>query len=231
VRAGLALALAAMPAGCSRPAELATRSPLIGPRDAVGAPRFRSGLWRMVWPNTAETPCPFDTTQPIKTWPSCDAPEWIDADRIVTIGYLKTPLGSIQTERSHAYLLAAGAPWVMQIYGDAYAGRYSYEAVDETILDRDGRIVSARLTPIKCFDPAALAATMEEQANVMTDDNTHPIDDSPPASTRPTLLPGFFLDSRGDCRPRDLAALRNAAAADADASTEGVNFRWVRDGR
>jgi hypothetical protein len=228
--ATLAATVAATLAGCSRPGELATPRPLIGPGDAAGAPRFRTGLWRLIWPNTDDTPCPFDAAQPVQAWPSCDALEQVAPDRLVAIAYLRTPLGSIRTERRHAYILAAGSPLVMQVFGDAYAGRYSYEAVDDVTLDRDGRIVAARLTPIKCFDPTALTAAMERQANIMTDDNTHPIDDEPPASTPPALLPGFIRDIGGECRPRDLAALHNAAAADAAASSEGVNFRWVRDG-
>jgi len=224
------LMLAAMLAGCSRPGELMTRRPLLNPRDAAGAPRFRNGVWRLIWPNTADDPCPFDPAQPIQTWPSCDAPERVAADRMVAIAHLKTPLGSRWIERSRPYILAAGAPLVLQIYSDISAGRYSYDAVDQVTLDGDGRIIAARLTPINCFDPERFTAAMEWLANSVTEDNTHPIEDSPTASAQLTLAPGFVRDIGGECRPRDLAALRNAAAADAAASSESVNFRWVRDG-
>jgi hypothetical protein len=226
----LTLPLMATLAGCSRPGELVTRRPLLNPPDAAGAPKFRSGVWRLIWPNTADNPCPFDETQPIKAWPSCDAPEVVAPDHMVAIADLKTPFGSRLIERRRPYILAAGPMLVLQLYSDAYAGRYSYDAVDQVTLDDAGRIIAARLTPINCFDPAAFTAAMEWQANSVTEDNTHPIEDPPTGSVQPSLAPGIIRAFGGECRPRGLAALRSAASVDAAASTERVNFRWVRDG-
>jgi hypothetical protein len=220
--------LVATLAGCGRSGELATRAPLLHPSDT--APKLRGGLWRFVWPNYADNPCPFDPTQPIKAWPPCNAAEWVAPNRMTDIAVVQTPLGPIRTERSHAYALASAETPVLQRYDDVYRRRYTYDAVDRVERDAAGRIVAARLTPIDCVDPAALTEAMEWQANAVTEDNTHPIDEEPTEAARLALLPGFVWDFDGECLPRDLAALSAAATAAAAASTEGVNFRWVRDG-
>ena len=222
--------LMAMLAGCGRSGELATRGPLLGPENAVGAPKLRPGLWRFIWPNYAENPCLFDATQAIQAWPGCNAAAWVTPDRMTDIDLGHTHLGPVQTERSHAYVLAGGAVLVLQRYDVVYAGRYSYDAVDRVERDAAGLIVAGRLTPIDCFDPEAFNRAMEWQANTLTDDNTHPIEDEPNEVAQLALAPGFVRDAHGDCRPRDLAALYAAAATAAAATNEGVNFRWVRDG-
>jgi hypothetical protein len=210
-------------AGCSRPGDVLTRRPLLSAKDAVGAPKFRNGVWRRIALD-ADGPCTVDETQPLKAWPDCAAPELIALDRMVGIAVVKTPAGRKLTERSFPYVLAAGSPLLLQRQGQV-PGRYSYDAVDQTRLDGQGRIVAARLTRVDCFDPTAAAPAVTNEAD--TGGVPHNAQAQPAASTP---MPGFSQTSDGECRPRDLAALRNAATADAAASSEGVNFRWVRDG-
>jgi hypothetical protein len=208
-------------AGCSRPGDVFTKRPLLTAKDATGAPKFHSG----VWSRTAfggDGACQFDETQPLKAWPDCAAPQLIALDRMIGLAVVKTPTGRKLTERSFPYIVAAGSPLLLQRQGEIM-GPYSYHAVDKAKLDAQGRIVAARLTRVNCFDPAAAtpAATNETVANTVNGQ----------VETRtPKPLPGFSQTSNGDCRPRDLAALRNAAKADAAASSEGVNFHWVREG-
>jgi len=226
MRQALLLLLIAALTGCSRPGDVLTKRPLLTSKDAVGAPKFRNGVWRLIGfgPDGA---CPFDETQPLKAWPDCAAPQLIALDRMVGVAIVKTSTGRTLTERSFPYVLAAGSPLLLQRQGEM-PGRYSYTAVDETKLDSQGRIVAARLTRVDCFDPTAAAssATNETTANdvggVAQNSQAQPVAFTP--------LPGFSQTSTGECRPRDLPAVRNAAKADAAASSEGVNFRWVRSG-
>ncbi len=212
--------------GCNRSGDVFTKHPLLSARDVAGAPKFRSGVWRRIAFGGDGT-CVFDETQPIKAWPECAAPQLIALDRMVGIAIVKTSTGPKLTERSFPYVLAAGSPLLLQRQGEM-PGRYSYTAVDETKLDAQGRIVAARLTRVNCFDPTAAAsgATNETSENDVggVAQNTQ----AQPAAFAP--LPGFSKTSNGECRPHDLAAVRNAATTDAAASREGVNFHWVRDG-
>ncbi len=224
MRKALGLLLAATLTGCSRPGDLLTPRPLLTAKDAVGAPKFRSGVWRALDAEARDSLCNFDETKPIKAWPDCAASRLIALDRMIGFGVVKTPLGPMLTERSFPYRLAAGSPLLLQRYGD-YPGRYSYDAVDQMKLDPQGRVVAARLSRINCFDPTATAAATTDAT--MNDIAPKTVDSAAPT---PRLKPGFSQTAKGECRARDLAALRNAAAADAAASSESVNFRWVRDG-
>ncbi len=225
LRALLLLTMVAL-AGCNRPGDIFTKRPLLTAKDAIGAPRFRNGVWRLTVLGGGDA-CTFDETQPLKAWPDCASPELIALDRMVGVAILKTSTGRTLTEHSFLYILAAGSPLLLQRQGEM-PGLYSYGAVDETKLDAQGRIVAARLTRVNCFDPTAPAPgpTNETGAN-------HEVGMAQNAQGQPatsTPMPGFSQNAEGDCRPRDLAAVRNAALADAAASNEGVNFRWVRDG-
>jgi hypothetical protein len=226
MRQALLLLLIAALAGCSRAGDVFTRRPLLSAKDATGAPKFRSGVWR----RTAfggDGACPFDETHPLTAWPDCAAPQLIALDRMVGFDVVRTPAGRKLTQRSFPYIVGAGLPLLLQRQGEI-PRLYSYYAVDQAKLDSQGRIVSARLTRVNCFDPAAAtpAATNETDANTLNGVAQNGQVQTP----TPKPLPGFSQTSNGDCRPRDLAALRNAAKADAEASSEGVNFRWVRDG-
>jgi len=222
----LLLLLMAALAGCSKAGDVFTKRPLLTAKDAVGAPKFRNGVWRLI-AFGGDGVCTFDETKPLKAWPDCASPQLIALDRMVGVAIVKTSTGRTLTERSFPYVLAAGSPLLLQRQGEM-PGRYSYTAVDETKLDAQGRIVAARLTRVNCFDPTAAAsgATNETSENDVGSiaHNTH----AQPAAFAP--LPGFSQTSTGECRPRNLAAVHNAAKADAAASSEGVNFRWVRSG-
>jgi hypothetical protein len=224
-KALLFLLMAAL-AGCSKAGDVCTKRPLLTAKDAFGAPKFRNGVWRLIGFG-GDGPCTFDEAKPLKTWPDCASPQLIALDRMVGGAFVKTPTGRTLTERSFPYVLATGSPMLLQRQGEM-PGLYSYTAVDETKLDAQGRIVAARLTRVNCFDPTAAAsgATNETSENDVggVAHNTQ----AQPAAFAP--LPGFSQTSTGECRPRNLAAVRNAAKADAAASSEGVNFRWVRSG-
>jgi hypothetical protein len=226
MRQALLLLLVAALTGCSRPGDVLTKRPLLTSKDAVGAPKFRNGVWRLIGfgPDGA---CPFDETQPLKAWPDCAAPQLIALDRMVGIAIVKTSTGPKLTERSFPYVLAAGSPLLLQRQGEM-PGRYGYDAVDETKLDAQGRIVAARRTRLSCFNPTAAAPGATNEASTKEVSGVAQNSQAEPAEFKP--MPGFSKASDGECRPRDLAALRNAATADAAASSEGVNFRWVRDG-
>jgi hypothetical protein len=146
---------------------------------------------------------------------------------MVGFDVVRTPTGRKLTQRSFPYVLAAGPPLLLQRQGEM-PRLYSYYAVDQANIDGQGRIIAARLTRVNCFDPAAAtpAVTNETDANTVNGAAQNGQVQTP----TPKPFPGFSQTSSGDCRPRDLAALRNAAKADAEASSEGVNFRWVRGG-
>jgi len=224
----LLLVLAAL-TGCSRPGDVLTKRPLLAAKDAVGAPKFRNGVWRLIASGGDEA-CAFDEAQPLKAWPDCATPQLIALDRMIGIAIVKTQTGRTLTERSFPYILAAGSPLLLQRQGEIL-GRYSYDAVDEAKLDGQGRIVAARLTRVNCFDPTAAASTAMNETGAS--DVGGDAQNAQPSQTRPatfTPMTGFSQTAGGECRAHDLAALRNAANVDAAASTEGVNFRWVRDG-
>jgi len=226
MRQALLLLLMAALAGCSKSGDVFTKRPLLTAKDAVGAPKFRNGVWRLI-AFGGDGACTFDETQALKAWPDCALPQLIALDRMVGIAIVKTPTGRTLTERSFPYVLGAGLPLLLQRQGEI-PRLYSYYAVDRAKLDSQGRIIAARLTRANCFDPAAAtpAATNETDANTLNGVAQNGQVQTP----TPKPLPGFSQTSNGDCRPRDLAAVRNAATADAAASSEGVNFRWVRDG-
>ncbi len=224
-RALVILVMAAL-AGCNRPGDVLTKRPLLTAKDAFGAPKFRNGVWRLIGFG-GDGPCTFDEAKPLKTWPDCASPQLIALDRMVGGAFVKTPTGRTLTERSFPYVLATGSPMLLQRQGEM-PGLYSYDAVDETKLDAQGRIVAARLTRVNCYDPAAAAPGPTNETSANDVGGVAQNAQAQPAASTP--LPGFSKTSNGDCRPRDLAAVRNAATADAAASREGVNFRWVRDG-
>jgi len=226
MRQALLLLMMAGLAGCSKAGDVLTKRPLLTAKDAIGAPTFRNGVWRLIVLGGGDA-CTFDETQPLKAWPDCAAPQLIALDRMVGLGFVKTPTGRRLTERSYPYVLAVGSPLLLQRQGEI-PGRYSYDAVDEAKVDAQGRIVAARLTRVSCFDPTAAPpqATNETGANAPNGAAQNGQAQAP----TPEPLPGFSQTSNGECRPHDLAALRNAAIADAAASSDSVNFRWVRDG-
>ncbi len=208
-------------AGCSRPGALLTRRPLFSAKDSIGAPKFRSGIWRDLSAEASDPPCKVAEAQPIKTWPDCAAPRLIALGRMVGFALVKTPRGPTLTARSFPYLLAQGAPLILQRFGDGGLGVYRYQAVDEVKLDEAGQIVAARLTDIDCYSPATSALTGNATTSGTANTATAPT---------PQLLPGFTQDKDSACRTRDLAALRDAAVVETAAAPDGVNFRWVRDG-
>jgi hypothetical protein len=146
MRQALLLLLTAALAGCGRPGDVLTKRPLLSVRDAVGVPKFRSGVWRLIGFG-GDGACPFDETQPLKAWPDCAAPQSIALDRMVGFAVVKTPNGRTLTERSYPYVLAAGTPLLLQRRGEI-PGRYNYDVVDQAKLDGQGRIVAARLTRV-----------------------------------------------------------------------------------
>jgi hypothetical protein len=153
MRQALLLLMMAGLAGCSKAGDVLTKRPLLTAKDAIGAPTFRNGVWRLIVLGGGDA-CTFDETQPLKAWPDCAAPQLIALDRMVGLGFVKTPTGRRLTERSYPYILAVGSPLLLQRQGEI-PGRYSYDAVDEAKVDAQGRIVAARLTRVSCFDPTA----------------------------------------------------------------------------
>jgi hypothetical protein len=209
--------------------------------DTAGAPQFRSGVWI-----SANDDCKFDPSLPVKAWPECANWTLIALNRIVHPDFNAPQKDGRLVNRSYPYVLAAGAPLILQESYGPWDLRYSYEVLDKPTLDDQGRIVSARLWAVGCYgpgieEPNPYKKRTEPAASDPAPDNSAAPEAEPVVAPEPQQpdqtdakppkpLPGLVHLKRGGCVPRNADAIRKAAIIDAPGESGPVSFHWVRDG-
>lgn len=164
-----------------------------------------------VWIDDANEDCPFDPATSVDEWPACAEPAIVTED-----GRFYTYDDDERRWRGIELVLAPGEPTVVQVripdeltQFDPDAPEYVYLGLDPTGLDAAGRIIAIETWIIFCgpVDPSGGG----DPADLVT--------------TAP--FAGLTMDE-SICRPRDLAALRNAARRSVDLQDRKGAARWVR---
>ncbi len=118
-----------------------TERPLFSAADAIGAVKFRPGIWDS---STQQPPadCVYDGAKPENTWPTCASPS--------------APIGE-----APPWLAVSGDPDIMQfpaaLKANSGPGAFSYMAFRVVKSDADGRAIGAELWPVVCGPPPAKA--------------------------------------------------------------------------
>jgi hypothetical protein len=196
---GLVLVLALVLAGCTG---VVSSNPWFTATDAAGAPRLRDGVWRLE--SSQASACDVHENRPLETWPSCASGVVVRAFDLLGL----SNKGRVWQWQSAPYLIAAGAPAVMQLADTASANaKYQYMWVGTVRLDDQNRAVAIRGWRVLCAPPA-----------------------SPRAGAKPTLYRGL-TDADGDCAADSVGSLRAAAkSTETDYTSDVVVAHWVRDG-
>lgn len=183
-----------------------TQMALFGPADEAGAPGLRNGVWTAA----PDPKCPFDEAWPITAWPDC-------ASRLVMKSGQWLELSKTDGKwswSSNAVVLATGSPRIVQMFEPGATIPFSYAALAPTRSDEAGRITAFVSWPVACGPPPPTAPKGQTQRS---------------GTEQP--LPGLVMDKdNDDCTTTSKDALRAAAAASRQWSTDVGPLHWVRDG-
>ena len=183
-----------------------SEKPLFTAADSARGPKLKPGVWVSPKPD-----CAFEPAQ--TPLPDCADAVLIDATHFRAAPGAKAP--SPGGPEDLAYVLAAGAPPVMQLKLEmkdgGKAALWFYAGVKALKTDRRGRIVEMRAWPVQCGPPPPKGS------------NKH-------GTTAP--LAGLAMDKDGNCTPKDAAAVFSAAkASEAWQDEPGDAARWLRDSK
>ena len=195
-----------------------SEKPLFTAEDAAGAPPLKPGLW-MTYQLEGDEPCRFDFNRPVRKWPDCVSWVLVREGDVLQFG----DNGKERVWISHAYILAAGQPRILQTTwlssGADHEGsgtNSQFSAVVPIGHDESGRISDYRTWEAQCGPPNA----------------TQYPPDSGPHPTTLAPLPGLVMNEDGNsCEAKDREAVRRSVAATEAWDTNRNAAHWVRESR
>ncbi len=175
---------------------------------APDGPAMKAGLWV----DDSKEDCRFDPAQRPEQWPECADPAIVTED-----GRFYTYDRDERSWRGIELVLAPGEPTVVQVQIpgeltdlEPNSPKFVYLALNPTEFDAAGRMIAIEIWIIFCgpVDPSRAGSGY------------------PAGVTTAAPFAGLTMDE-GFCRPRDLAALRNAARRSVGLQDEKGAARWV----
>lgn len=196
------LGCVALLAACN---DVFTNAPLFGPADAGSDPPLRTGVWLALDPE-----CQFDNSRPTRDWPKCADWMLVRSRQVLSLDRKS------RTWTSYDYVLAGGAPRILQVDVRGDPVPFYYMALEAVRVDDWGKLVQYRQWRIQCGHPPPPPEKGEKQRWL----TLQPL---------PGMVPAPDAEHPDDCLVNDAASLRNAAEASKAWDENPRVWRWVRD--